>query len=103
MKTYKKNYAELNSEELISFLTWTDEDYNAKEVIDKMDKYENLNAQVAFALNDNNEITAVDYRFFDPMRICYDGYIYADGWSNWFFDNYDEDEEVDEETILAGV
>lgn len=38
----------------------------------------------------------VDFRVFDPFQKIFDGYVYPDGWSNWFLDYVSEDDEEDE-------
>ena len=38
----------------------------------------------------------VDFRVFDPFQKIFDGYVYHDGWSNWFLDYVSEDDEEDE-------
>ena len=54
---------------------------------------ENNHFDVEVAVEDGN---FVDFRVFDPYQKIFDGYVYPDGWSNWFLDYVSEDEEEDE-------
>ena len=54
---------------------------------------ENNHFDVEVAVEDDN---FVDFRVFDPFQKIFDGYVYPDGWSNWFLDYVSEDEEEDE-------
>ena len=54
---------------------------------------ENNHFDVEVAIEDGN---FVDFRVFDPYQKIFDGYVYPDGWSNWFLDHVSEDEEEDE-------
>ena len=51
---------------------------------------ENNHFDVEVAVDDNGNY--VDFRIFDPFQKVYNGYVYADGWSNWLLENYTEDE-----------
>lgn len=50
---------------------------------------ENNHFDVEVAVDDNGNY--VDFRIFDPFQKVYNGYVYADGWSNWLLENYTED------------
>lgn len=54
---------------------------------------ENNHFDVEVAIEDGN---FVDFRVFDPYQKIFDGYVYPDGWSNWFLDYVSEDDEEDE-------
>lgn len=51
---------------------------------------ENNHFDIEVAIDDNGNY--VDFRIFDPFQKVYNGYVYADGWSNWLLENYTEDE-----------
>lgn len=95
MKTIEfsdKTFAELSNEERKSFLSLSVQDETIPKLVQGIENGESVNIEVAFT----NEGTAIDYRVFDPYHLYTDAYTYADGWSNWFFENYDEDDGDDE-------
>lgn len=58
------------------------------------EQVENNHFDVEVAIDKNSNY--VDFRVFDPYQKVFDGYVYADGWSNWLLDYVSEDEEEDE-------
>ena len=53
------------------------------------EQVENNHFDVEVAIDENGNY--VDFRVFDPYQKVFDGYVYADGWSNWMLENYTEE------------
>ena len=98
MKTYVKNYGEMNEREKQSFLNdLAYADHTLKDILNEDENY----VKVAFTRNQ----VAVDYCVFDPYHehIAPHEYVCYDGWTNWQMENYDEDEEVESEEDLPDL
>jgi len=52
------------------------------------EQFDNNHFDVEVAVEDD---CFVDFRVFDPYQKIFDGYVYPDGWSNWFLDYVDLD------------
>lgn len=86
MKTYIKTLAELSDEERKSFLSLSEPDGTIPALAEGIKNEESVNIEIAFT----EEGTAIDYRVYDPFHHYTAAYTYADGWTNWFHDNYEE-------------